>query len=76
MNLKKVIDSDSDYFVSEDPNYDESPRKYFNLKKIYEFNPVIQNDSRDKNNKPCAFVQRQTYTEYDIIMKAKKTSEL
>lgn len=76
VNLKKITDIDPEYFVSEDPNYDESPRKYFNLKKIHEFIPVIQNDSRDKNNKPCAFVQRQTYTEYDVIMKAKKTSEL
>lgn len=76
VNLKKITDIAPDYFVSEDPNYDESPRKYFKLKMIHEFIPVIQNDSRDKNGKPCAFVQRQTYTEYDVIMKAKKTSEL
>lgn len=74
--LSDIPDIAKDYFGDADPYYDGSPRKYFKLKKIHEFNSVIENDSLDKNNKPCAFVQRQTYTEYDIIMRAKKTSEL
>lgn len=74
--LTTISDIDPLYFKDEEPNYNGLPRKYFKLKKIHEFVPAIQNDCRDKNNKPCAFVQRQTYTEYDVIMKAQKTSEL
>lgn len=76
VDLYNITDIAKDYFIDADPYYDHSPRKYFKLKKIHEFDPVIKNDSRDKNNKQCAFVQRQTYTEYDVIMRAKKTSDL
>ncbi len=74
--LNSISNIDPQYFIEEEPNYNGSPRKYFKLRLIHMFNPVIQNDSRDKNNKPCAFVQRQTYTEYNVIMSAKRTSEL
>lgn len=67
---------DKDYFVKKDINYDQTPRKYFKLKHIKRLEPVIENDSVDKNGKPCAFVQGQRYTTYDAIMNAKKTSEL
>lgn len=65
-----------EYLTEKDPNYDGKPRKYFKLKHVWTFNPVIENDSRDKNGHTCAFTYNQRYTTYDAIMKAKKTSEL
>ncbi len=67
---------DKDYFVKKDINYDQTPRKYFKLKHIKRLDPVIENDSVDKNGKSCAFVQGQRYTTFDAVMNAKKTSEL
>jgi hypothetical protein len=66
----------ADYLNVKEPNYDGSPRKFFKLKKVQEFNPEIENDSRDKNGKPCAFTYNQRYTTYEAIKNAKKTSEL
>ena len=59
-----------------EPNYDGKPRKYFKLKFLQEFNPVIINNTLDKNGKNCAFTYNQRYTTYEAIMKAKKTSDL
>ena len=66
----------ADYLNVKEPNYDGSPRKFFKLKRVQEFDPEIENDSRDKNGKPCAFTYNQRYTTYDAITNAKKTSEL
>ena len=65
-----------DYLNDKEPNYDGKPRKYFKLKHRKTFDPVIVNDTLDKNGKKCAFTYNQRYTTYDAIMKAKKTSEL
>lgn len=56
--------------------YNHDPHTYFELKLIHTFNPVIENDALDKNKNRCAFVQSQTYTTYEKIIKAKKTSDL
>lgn len=66
----------TDYFAKIEPNYSSELRDYYELKKIKEFVPEIKNDKVDKNGNPCAFTQRQTYTSYTKIMKAKKTSDL
>lgn len=64
------------YFEIKEPNYDNKPRKYFKLRHIKRFSPVIVNDTLDKNGKPCAFTYNQRYTTYDAIVSASKTSEL
>ena len=64
------------YFQIKEPNYDNKPRKYFKLRHIKRFAPVIVNDTLDKNGKPCAFTYNQRYTTYDAIVSASKTSEL
>ena len=64
------------YFQIKEPNYDNKPRKYFKLRHIKRFSPVIVNDTLDKNGKPCAFTYNQRYTTYDAIVSASKTSEL
>lgn len=64
------------YLTIKDPNYTGDPCKFFRLKLIQTFTPVIENDTKDKNGKNCAFTYNQRYTTYDAIMKAKKTSEL
>lgn len=74
VNLKNAGLNDS-YFLDLDPNY-HGVRKLFKLKLIKKFNPVIENDNKDKNGNRCAFVQRQTYTTYENIIKARVTSEL
>ena len=65
-----------DYLRIKDPNYDGTPCRYFKLKHVKEFNPVIENDSRDRNGNICAFTYNQRYTTYDSIIVATKTSEL
>lgn len=87
-NLFEIIDGPKDgvilkpaevgdkYLREKETNYDGSPRRFFKLKLHKEFNPVIENDTKDKNGKNCAFTYNQRYTTYDAIMKAKKTSEL
>lgn len=64
------------YFQEKEPNYNKEPRKFFKLKLVRTFDPVIDNDIKDKNGNNCAFTYNQRYTTYDKIMKAKKTSEL
>jgi hypothetical protein len=68
----------SDYFTNTEPYYNSNPdlRKVFFLELVKEFSPVIVNDSVSKNGKRCAFVQRQRYTTYTKIIKAKFTSNL
>ena len=51
-------------------------RKFFQLKYVQELSPEIQNDTTDRNNKLCAFTQKQRYTTLDKILRATKTSEL
>lgn len=72
--ISKVVTSN--YLTAKEPHYDGSPRKYIELKLVSTFEPEIVNDKKDKNGKPCAFVQGQTYTTFDNIMKANKTSQL
>ena len=50
--------------------------KFFKLKHVRTFNPVIENDTVDKNGKRCAFTYNQRYTTFDAITNATKTSEL
>ena len=64
------------YLKVKAPNYNRDPCKYFKLKLVHTFNPVIENDTKDKNGNNCAFTYNQRYTTYDAIMNAKKTSEL
>lgn len=65
-----------EYFKIEEPHYVPQQRKLFLLEHIHTFNPEIINDKKDKNGHNCAFIQRQTYTSYEKIMKATKTSQL
>lgn len=74
-----VMDKDlvgDKYLVEKEPGYDKRPRKFFKLKHVRTFNPVIENDTVDKNGNRCAFTYNQRYTTFDAIIKAKKTSEL
>ena len=66
----------TNYFTAKEPHYDGSSRKYFELKRVKTFKSEIVNDKKDKNNNPCAFTQGQTYTTYDRIINAIKTSQL
>lgn len=75
-DIQKCPKIDKRYFTNEEPNYTPQQRKLFLLQHVYTFSPVIKNDKVDKNGDACAFVQRQTYTTYSKIMKAKCTSEL
>ena len=63
-----------------DKNYDRSDDKrcrLFKLRLVKEFEgDGIKNDSKDKNGKNCAFVQRNRYTTVGKIIKARTTSEL
>ena len=65
-----------DYLNTKEPNYDKKPRKYFKLRHIKTFNPIIENDTIDKNGNKCAYTYNQRYTTYDAINSASKTSEL
>ena len=76
-DLRKVsYVTSSSYLSKKEPHYAGDHRKCFRLELVQEFNPVIMNDKLDKNNNLCAFLQRQTYTTYDRIIKASKTSQL
>lgn len=73
-SIKNLVKSD--YFTIKEPHYAGDPRKHFKLELVHEFNPEIVNDKISKNRTPCAFTQKQAYTTYKKIMKAKKTSQL
>lgn len=64
----------TDFFTK--TGYSSSPNMYFKLKLHKTFNPEIINNKTDKNGKITAFVQKQTYTTYKKIMKAKTTMDL
>ena len=64
------------FFTDKEPYYKGDERKFFRLELVKEFNPVIENDAKDKNGNTCAYVQRQRYTTYEKINNAKFTSEL
>lgn len=75
VNLKQENIS-PEYFKEKEPSYIGEPRKLFKLELKKTFTEDIINDKKDKNGNPCAFVQGQTYTTYDKIINAKKTTEL
>ena len=66
----------SNYFTIKEVNYTPQQRKYMKLGSVHTYEPEIQNDKVDKNGKPCAFTQGQTYTTYTKIATATKTSQL
>lgn len=66
----------SNYFSVKEKNYIPQNRKYMKLRLVHTCNPEIKNDKVDKNGKPCAFIQGQTYTTYSKITTATKTSQL
>ncbi len=66
----------SSYFSIKEKNYISQNRKYMKLRLVHTCNPEIKNDKVDKNGKPCAFIQGQTYTTYTKIKTATKTSQL
>lgn len=76
VDIQKGSAVPASYFTQKEPTYKPEMRKLFQLKLIQEFQPEIQNDSRDKNGNLCAFVQRQKYTTVDKIKSAKYTSQL
>ncbi len=73
--LKQMSDVPQSYFADFEPHYVPSKRLYFKLKKCNTKIHII-NDSKDKNDKRCAFTQRQRYTTLEKIKSAKYTSEL
>lgn len=76
VDIQKVSAVPANYFIEKEPIYKPEMRKLFLLKLIQEFNPEIQNDSKDKKGNLCAFVQRQKYTTLDNIRAARYTSQL
>lgn len=72
--LKEV--NTTKYFNKEEKNYKPEQRLYMQLKLHKKFDPEIINDKKDKKGENTAFVQSQTYTSYNKIIKAKKTSDL
>lgn len=66
----------SNYFSVKEVNYIPQKRKYMKLHLVHTCEPVIQNDKVDKNGKPCAFIQGQTYTSFSKIITVTKTSQL
>ena len=67
-------DDVGDYLLN-NPNH-TGERRFFKLKLVHEFTPVIDNDSKDHKGTRCAFTQNRRYTSYDKIMSARKTSDL
>jgi len=75
IDLKKISDL-KDYLVKVEPNYDGDLRKIFKLKLYKEVDPIL-NDSIDKNGNLCPYTYGQPrYSNLELILKAKKTSEL
>lgn len=74
VDLRNVL-INTDYFDKYDPEY-SGKRKIFKLKLLQTFDPVIENDTRAKNGKICAFTQKQKYISYDSFEGAKYTSDL
>lgn len=66
----------TNYFTAIEPHCTSLIRKYMKLKLVHTCDPEIKNDKVDKNGKPCAFVQGQTYTTLKKIKKATLTSQL
>lgn len=66
----------SDYFTKKEVNYIPQMREYMRLNLVHTCEPEILNDKVDKNGKPCAFIQGQTYTTYTKITTSTKTSQL
>ena len=62
------------YLKDKEPTYSGKLCQFYKLTEVQRLS--IVNDATDKNGKPCAFVQRQVYTDYDKIISASKTSEL
>lgn len=66
----------SNYFTVKEPDYIPQQRKYMKLNLVYTCASEIKNDKKDKNGKPCAFIQGQTYSTYSKITTATLTSQL
>lgn len=73
-DIQKEQKISPNYFIDKEPFYKVEMRELFWLKKVMDLN--ILNDTTDKRGRRSAFTQRQTYTTYDKITKAKLTSEL
>ena len=73
---KEPTINNTDYFNKIEPNYSPQFRMLFQLKLFHTFSTAIVNDKTDKNGNPTAFIQGQTYTTLNKIMKAKTTSDL
>ena len=71
---------DKRYFNEYDKDYRNSQnkaREFFKLRLVKVFkDDGIKNDQKDKNGRPCAFVQRQRYTTIQKIVNAEFTSQL
>jgi len=67
--LKNVLQ-----YMNRDKNKDEFVQVMY-LKKVGDIGP-IRNDTVDKNGRSTAFTQGHRYTNYQKLMRAKKTSEL
>lgn len=77
VNIRELKDDvPEEYFRKKEPHYQPGKRTFFKVKKVHEFTPVIENDTMSRTGRRVAFTQGQTYTTYDKIMNAKKTSEL
>lgn len=77
ISLDKVPEiTATDYLTAMEPSYNPSEMRKVFLLKLVKDDLFIQNDSKDKNGKTCAFTQKQRYTTYNKIMSAKVTSEL
>ena len=59
------------YFPQKEPTYKPEMRKLFQLKLIQEFQPEIQNDSRDKNGRIRIFPWLTSTDPHDCISKSK-----
>ncbi len=77
VDIRSIDDVDvKKYLTKVAPSDKPEMRKYMKLKFVKEFDPVIKNDKKAHSGKSCAFLQRQAYTTYDKIIKARYTSDL
>jgi len=77
VDIRLIDDVDvKKYLTKVAPSDKPEMRKYMKLKFVKEFDPVIENDKKAHSGKSCAFLQRQAYTTYDKIIKARCTSDL
>ena len=76
VNLLQRDSEFGEYVKRAEPNYSGDLKKVFTLGEAIEIGPV-DNDSIDKNGKPCPYTYGQPrYTTLSALKKAKRTSEL